>query len=363
MIKVAMILRSTLFTSGGGDTVQALETARLLKEHGFAVDVRLTNEAINYANYTLLHFFNITRPADILCHITKANKPYVVSPIDVNYSEYDKHHRRGIAGALLHCLPKDTIEYAKAISRWLARRDRLMSISYLWKGQKRSAREVIVKAKLLLPNSESEYKRLERTYQCKNKCAIVPNGVNTGLFLYDASAEKDPALVLCVARIEGIKNQLSLIRAINHTAFRLVIIGAAAANQRAYYKECRKIAAANISFAGHLSQEELVKWYRRAKVHVLPSWFETTGLSSLEAAAMGCNIVITDKGDAKEYFGADAFYCDPSSSQSIYNAIEQAAASPLNKTLLNRVREKYTWHQAGAITAKGYNEILNNRCD
>jgi len=38
------------------------------------------------------------------------------------------------------------------------------------------------------------------------------------------------------------------------------------------------------------------------QVHMLPSWFETTGLSSIEAAVMHCNIVITDKGDTREYF-------------------------------------------------------------
>jgi glycosyltransferase involved in cell wall biosynthesis len=362
MVKVAMILRSTLFTSRGGDTVQALETARLLRQHGFAVDIRLTNESINYSNYSLLHFFNITRPADILCHVARSKIPYVISTIDVNYSEYDRLYRRGISGAVLRYFHKDAIEYIKAISRWLVRKDRLMSLSYLWKGQKRSIHEVIAKATLLLPNSVSEYRRIERSYPCKTKYAIVPNGVNTDLFTYDGSIEKDATLVLCVARIEGIKNQLNLVRAMNNTAFRLVIIGAAAFNQNSYYKTCRKIAAANISFLGHFSQQELINWYGRAKVHVLPSWFETTGLSSLEAAAMGCNIVITGKGDAKEYFGSDAFYCDPASPQSIFKAIRQAAAAPSNKSLLKRVREKYTWQQAGAITANGYNEIIT-ACD
>lgn len=362
MVKVAMILRSTLFSCIGGDTVQALETARRLRELGFAVDIRLTNESINYSSYRLLHFFNITRPADILCHIARAKIPYVISTIDVNYSEYDQQHRHGLSGSLLRYFHRDAIEYIKAISRWIARKDSLMSLSYLWKGQKRSVHEVIAKATLLLPNSESEYRRLIRSYQCSTKYTVVPNGVNTDLFVYDKSIKKDGSLVICVARIEGIKNQLNLIRALNDTAFRLVIIGAAAPNQQAYYNACRKVAAKNISFTGHLSQAELVDWYARAKVHVLPSWFETTGLSSLEAAAMGCNIVITGKGDAKEYFGADAFYCDPSSSESIYKAIRQAASSSLNTQLQDRIREKYTWRQAGTITAKGYNEIINHAC-
>ena len=86
-----------------------------------------------------------------------------------------------------------------------------------------------------------------------------------------------------------------------------------ATNQNDYYLKCKKIAASNIHFVDHFPQEELIKYYQKAKVHILPSWFETCGLSTLEAAAMGCNIVITNRGYASEYYDGHAFYCDPSS--------------------------------------------------
>ena len=115
-IKVAMIVRSTLYTVQGGDTIQALQTARSLRTQGVTVDIRLTNEQINYEQYQLLHFFNITRPADILYHIRKTDLPFVVSTILINYSEYDKYHRKGISGILFRYLPADSIEYLKAIA-------------------------------------------------------------------------------------------------------------------------------------------------------------------------------------------------------------------------------------------------------
>src|SRR6185437_8923134 len=152
---------------------------------------------------------------------------------------------------------------------------------------------------MILPNSESEYRRLMQNYPCKVNYIVVPNGINPGLFEYNNSAKKDDCLVICAARIEGIKNQLNLIRALNNTRFRLLIIGAFAPNHTDYYHECKTIAAGNVTFIDHISQQDLVKYYKRAKVHVLPSWFETTGLSSIEAAAMGCNIVITEKGDTR----------------------------------------------------------------
>jgi glycosyltransferase involved in cell wall biosynthesis len=168
------------------------------------------------------------------------------------------------------------------------------------------------------------------------------------------TTEKNERMVICVARIEGIKNQLNLIRALNNTAFDLLLIGSHSPNQADYYRQCINIAAENVTFINHIPQSELIAYYQRAKVHVLPSWFETTGLSSLEAAAMGCNIVITDKGDPREYFGGDAFYCHPGDPASIRAAVEKASSAPVNQNLVERILKNYTWKQAAIETYEAY---------
>jgi glycosyltransferase involved in cell wall biosynthesis len=359
MIKVAMIVRSTFNVSKGGDTIQVLQTAAHLAQYNISADIKLTNEKIDYSKYDLLHFFNITRPADILYHIHKAKKPFFVSPILIDYSEYDKYHRKGLAGILFRYLNADSIEYIKTISRWVLGKDKLMSIDYLWKGQRRTIMEILKQAAILLPNSHSEYNRLLQHYNCSTDYMVVPNGVDTGMFSFNNAIKKDPKLVLCVARVEGLKNQVNLIRALNNTNFNLIIIGAEASNQSSYYNSCREIATKNIRFIEHLPQQELVSYYQKAKVHVLPSWFETTGLSSLEAAVMGCSIVITDKGDAREYFGSDASYCDPASPQSIYNTVEKAAALPYNISLRQKILTQYSWQQATIRTIEAYKKVIN----
>src|ERR1700760_1192550 len=126
-MKVAFITRSTLFAVPGGDTVQVVQTARHLEALGISTEIKLSKDEINYGEYDLLHFFNLTRPADILFHSKKANKPFVVSTILCNYSEYDKYHRKGI-GTLFGFLPADSIEYLKTIARWLKGRDHLSSM-------------------------------------------------------------------------------------------------------------------------------------------------------------------------------------------------------------------------------------------
>jgi glycosyltransferase involved in cell wall biosynthesis len=358
MMRIAMIARSTLFSSKGGDTVQVMQTAKYLREAGVVVDVKLTTEAINYDQYDLFHFFNIIRPADILYHTSRSGKPFVVSTIFVEYSEYEKSHRKGITGMVFRYLSADAIEYSKAIARKLVGSDSLRNLSYVWKGQRKSIQQILNRASLLLPNSSSEYKRLQMRYQIASDHAVITNGIDGCVFFGEDDQEKDELLVLCVARIEGIKNQLNLIKAINGTKYRLLLIGSPAPNQVSYFNNCRNEAGNNVFFIDHIKQDELRNYYQKAKVHVLPSWFETTGLSSLEAAVMGCNIVITEKGDAKEYFGDDAFYCDPSSPASIYNAIESAAQSGTNYPLQQKIKTQHTWQLAAEQTKHAYQKVL-----
>jgi len=352
-----MIARSTLYTVPGGDTVQMVQTCRQLNELGIKAQIQLAYELIDYARYDLLHFFNIIRPADMLYHIKKSAKPYVVSTILVDYSEYDKYHRKG-AGAIFNRLSGDRIEYLKTIARWILGRDQLKSIAYLWKGQRKSIIEILKHAAVILPNSESEYRRVLQAYKCPVKYRVIPNGIDPALFSGNPAVKKEETLVLCVDRIEGIKNQLNLIKALNNTRFRLLLIGQHSPNQAAYYRECVRIAASNISFIDHLPQHNLVAYYQQAKVHILPSWFETTGLSSIEAAAMGCNIVITDKGDAREYFGNHAFYCDPAKPESLLAAVKKASKAPFNEQLKKTIPQKYTWAQAAAQTLKAYQTAI-----
>jgi glycosyltransferase involved in cell wall biosynthesis len=164
--------------------------------------------------------------------------------------------------------------------------------------------------------------------------------------------------VLCAARIEGIKNQLNLIHAVNGSGLRLILIGAAAVNQRRYYEKCREAAGPAVTFMDAVPHEALAGYYRRAQVHALPSWFETTGLSSLEAAAMGCSIVITDKGDTKEYFGDLAVYCDPGSPASIREALEKAVMDGPSTKLREKILAQYSWRHTAEATQQAYRAIL-----
>ena len=359
-MKVLFISRATLYKIKGGDTIQVLSTAKSLQQQGVTVDIKLCNEKIDYNKYDLIHFFGIIRPADVLQHIYASQKPYVISTIYVDYAEFDRNVRKGFAGFLFKLLPADFIEYAKTIARAVINGENIISPQYLWMGHRKSIKKIIKASSFLLPNSDNEYKRLVAAYGIQHPYQVIPNAIDTTLFCNNENVQKDNNLVLCVGRIEGLKNQLNLIKALNGTAFQLFIIGTPTLNQPEYYKSCRKAAGDNVHFVEGITQQQLVQYYEKAKVHALPSWFETTGLSSLEAGAMGCNIVITDKGDTKEYFEQMAFYCDPSSPASIREAIEKAAGAPAAIALQKKIITQYTWHVAAAKTLEVYRKVLYN---
>ncbi len=361
-MRVAFIARATLYSTPGGDTKQVDLTAEYLRKLGPQVDILLTDQKIDYSKYDLLHFFNIIRPADILPHILKSRLPYVVSTIFLDYGEFEKKARKGIFSYINKIFNEDQIEYLKVIARWVKNGERVSSKYYLLNGHRASVKKVAKNAGILLPNSENEYRRFAHKYNLEKKYRVVPNGIHPEVAT--KTSKKNPkyeGCILCVARIEGRKNQLNLIRALNNTEYTLIIHGKPSPNNIGYYNKCREEAASNIQFSEWKTEEELYEMYHSAKVHVLPSYFETTGLSSLEAAVMGCNIVVTDKGDTKDYFEGHAWFCDPNSPSSIRKAIEEAYMAPYDERFRDIILQKYTWERAAEETLAGYKQALSNK--
>jgi glycosyltransferase involved in cell wall biosynthesis len=357
-MKVAFITRLNLYTLAGGDTVQIEQTARHLIDMGVEVDILRSIDEIPYEKYDILHFFGIPRPDDMIYHSRLSKMPFVVSTIYCTYGDYYKYNQKG-KGAFFSRLSSDSMEYFKSIARWIVGKDHRPSIYYLLNGQRKSVIEVLKTANFILPNSRSELERLKNSYTHEVKDIIVTNGINVEKFPYNPAIKKDDKMVLCVGRIENRKNQLNLIKALNNTDYKLILIGAPSANnQPKYHQECRAIAGPNVTFLGKVSHDEMVKYYQMAKVHVLASWFETTGLSSLEAAIMRCNLVITDRGDTIEYFGTDAFYCDPENTESIKAAVEQASQAPFNELLAEKIITSHTWKKAAEQTLEAYKLLV-----
>ncbi len=364
-LSVLFSSRTTLFSGPGGDTIQIVKTAEMLRSLGCEVEISV-DPCRDLHGFDILHVFNLVRPQECYLQAREAYRkgiPVVLSPIYVDYREVDRITRGPAERLLFRFLSGSSAEYLKMVARAVLNREANRGTALvLRKGFRRAQRELIELTSMLLPNSESEMRRIQRDYLevAGSRYAVVPNAIDSRIFdpNQTGKAGEFDGCVLCVGRIEPRKCQLELVRAVKGTNLKLVLVGKPGPNHTNYFEQVKREADNNVVFIGHVSHEELPRYYAACKVHALVSWMETTGLSSLEAGVMGANVVITDKGDTRDYFEDLAYYCSPDSVDSIRQAILAAYRAPRSAALRQRILQKYTWEETARRTIEAYHTCL-----
>jgi len=370
-MKVLFQSRSNLYSAPGGDTTQIEKTKQYLEELGVQVDISIDLEP-NIIDYDIVHLFNLMDPQELyvqIAHAKKHNKKIALSTIYGLYTEFERKARGGIPQLIANVLSPYSINYIKTFLRHLKDGRMNKGVYYmLINGYYYLAKKVVDQVDVFLPNSISEMERVEREYGLKNhKYVVVPNAVDVNLFdpdkidinSIDKEMSKYKDCVLCVARIEGRKSTLNLIKAVGDK-YPLVLIGNKTKNDPSFIRAVHDAAGPNVHFMGPIAHDKLPIYYKLAKVHALVSWMETPGLSSLEAAAMGTNIVITEKGDTRDYFGDYAFYCEPDNADSIRKAIDTAYQAPFDNRLRQKIQKEYVWELTAKKTLEGYKLALSD---
>lgn len=370
-MKVLMQSRKNFYTLRGGDTVQLLKTKSELEKLGVEVDICLDYEP-DLSNYDLVHLSNVTRIQETYLHVLNAkkqNKPIALSTIYWPMDEFEKKGQVGIRKIINSVLSIDEEEKVKAVARYMRdKQSRDIATKNLWKiGYTRMQEFVVNNVDYYLPNSEMEMDMLCKSFGIpKHNYTVVPNAIDSDLALKldgmqdDLKFEKYRDAIICVGRIEPRKNQLALVKALDGTDYTLVLVGAVSDNQRKYFNEIKKYIDRNSTFyyIPQIKQEELYQLFKMCKVSTLPSWLDTPGLVSLEAAVMGCNLAISSKGSTTEYFEDFADYCVPDDIPSIKTAIDRAYAKARDNNLRTKILEEYTWKNAAEATLCGYRKLL-----
>lgn len=369
-MRVLFQTRTNLYTAPGGDLIQIQKTKEYLEKLGVHVDISLDFEP-DLSSYDIVHIFNLMDPQDIYLQFKNAqkqNKKIVLSTIYGLYTEYERKARGGLFQKVANFLSPYQIGYIKILVRHYHEKKFHEGVKkMMFKGYYNMMKEIVDHTSYLLPNSVSEMNRIAKEYHLKNYNYIpVPNAVDLNVFndkvelteedLKKYGQYKD--CILCAARLEGRKSTLDLVRAMKNLPYQLVLVGNESKNQANFIKQVHEEAGENVHFLGPVPHADLAKLYKLAKVHALISWMETPGLSSLEAAVMDCNLVITKKGDTEEYFEDYAFYCEPGDVNSIEKALQKAYNSPVDKRLKDKISSKYNWEETAKATYKAYLNTL-----
>ncbi len=369
-MRVLMINRASARQVSGGDVIQLEKTRAALQTRGVSVDVRLTDELDGSWNFDLVHIFNIQSPGESwqACQLAKSKGlPVALSPIYWNFTElwyWTNPTLKPIWRAVRALLGKWGYPIYQ---RWQYLR---LRTSEAWRIQ----RQLLLTADIVLPNSRLEATQINKDFGFKKEAirfAVVPNAIDRHLFenMGPPSANLKALLndiegfVLQVGRLSPEKNCLALIDALWKIDVPIVFVGQASPYAPEYAEECRQRGhqRGNVYFLNWVPHDQLPGIYSLAAVHALPSWRETPGLVSLEAAAAGCQIVSTSIGSAREYFGDDAWYCHPADQKSIRTAVLQALDSPASARLRQRILDNYTWDKAAEATLKAYYRCITHR--
>lgn len=355
----------------GGDTVQVRETRAALESLGATVSVRGPAQMQGLPPYDVAHVFNLQMPenaAGVFEALGPVGRPIVLSPVYWDLLPYWF----------------ESASRERARWRWPARllgRERARRLYVRWQERKapreafwRLQRNLLNDACRILPNSGAEAELLRRTFALgpdfANRVDVVPNGISAALYeaiprpsRHFVEQHRLEEFVLQVGTISPVKNQLGLIEALFDLRVPLVFIGHTPDRMAEYGRQCRRRAAerGDVIFIDHLSAADLPGIYALAAVHALPSWRETPGLVSLEAAASGCRIVTTSIGSARDYFGEHAWYCHPADVRSIRDAVRAALQAPRQTKLRDHVLANFTWRRAGETTIAAYERALQDR--
>lgn len=216
--------------------------------------------------------------------------------------------------------------------RLIARGDRARPFSYLWLAARLES--------LTLPRSHGVICLTRHTRQAVMGLArrtwVVPNAVDASWFEVNAPlAPAAPARLLCVANVCRLKNQNTLIRALDALAGKrpVELRFCGAMNPRdAYSQEFLRLVKARpwCVYRGLAAREELKVLLGQATALVLPSLEDNCPMALLEAMAAGVPVVAPQVGGVPDLIreGHTGFFCDPREATSLAAAVERVLANP-----------------------------------
>jgi glycosyltransferase involved in cell wall biosynthesis len=341
-MKVMLVPYPDTWLIEGGHRTQQSETANALRRLGVDVEIGDVDSAPD-ADVDIVHFFGDPRP---LLARGRLRGRLVVSPVHWPSSvELGPVYWRGGRGAVLHKRLRHRLSSLRHPRATRRRRDEF-----------RARLDAIASADLVITNSHAESALLAAdSRRPLPPVHVVHSGVDP--MFANGSAERGRELVgpepfvLCVARVEPIKNQISLALAMRDVPRRLVLVGSVLPGNERYLEACRRALPA-LMHVPHIDRALLPHVYAAADVHVLPSWFETTGLVTMEALAAGTPAVAGRGPCVEEYFGGRVTLARPLDIGSLRAAIGIALEESSGRG--RDVVDRYSWDRTARGLVEAY---------
>lgn len=293
--KIAFIMSNPRIVASDGVASQAFTWKKGLESLGHKVVlVNLWNKN-DWYEYDAILFFSFSPYMKLMIkYISKMNNNIYVAPI------FD---------------PCASIFAYKCYARWGSERLKLSNDYHsLWSIKNK------IKGFLVRSNYELQY--VSKVFSIeKSKIKIVPLSYNLKKSKNDIIYDREDFCLHISLLCDKRKNVQRLIEAAKKYKFNLVLCGLLRDQEEEDMLASWMNGNEYVKYLGYVSFEEMRELYLKAKVFALPSIKEGVGIVALDAAAMGCDVVITNIGGPKEYYDGMAFEVNPFSVDSIGSSI------------------------------------------
>ena len=170
---------------------------------------------------------------------------------------------------------------------------------------------VMTSTNLVTASSVFETMLIADTYKIdENKIKKITPGVDRKIFIPDLSVEKEN-IILSIGRIQEQKGQLQTIEFLNNfkkiqNDFKCYFIGGPSGKHgNEYLHELKQTIKdfnldKHVEFLGDLPQTEIIELFKKAKLLIHTSKFETFGLVAIEANTMGVPVLTANNGSLME---------------------------------------------------------------
>ena len=356
-MNIIFFARKTLLDQPGGDTIQVQQTIKELKARGQLVKLVLSSrvlyQEIKDSSWDVIHSINLGRFADQYpCYRIRKKYPslkWVISSVLVDYSQYE-----GKRNFFWKYLPNNIREYLKMNLRGIFSGDRLPEFRLVFMND--PLMKFAWTADLIVSTTLKECNRIKKLTGLGNSVQVIHPGVEH----ITPIPQKSRKGFLILGRLEGIKNQIEAVNAwtsLSKVGFKepLTIVGSKGINHKKYIrllfkkiKEARKQGAI-INYNEAIENEKLSALLSSNFAIIIPSLFETFGLTSIEGLNSQCQVILSKNAESSEELKDDTFVCSPDA-KGIREAVLMALENPKKTSNLN----KYSWRKAAENLEKLY---------
>lgn len=367
-MKIAYCIRKNWKVAHGGDIVQMINTkAEIEKLYNVEIKIIDNVKDLNSFSPDIAHIFNMQTLEESSEYVQEAKSLGAKLVLSTIY--WDMSHARFIdnfARLGFFCNRenyKRMYKIYKNLEVYMAAM--IGKPKFVTKNYNDKVRSFLQEFDWYLPNSEEEMVIINDTFGTNyGNYSVIPNSVDFNKFPYFSNKQRNG--FISAARIEPVKNQLQLVDICRASNWDLTLVGSVTPNKLRYLEAVKKraIGSGKIKInAQNLDQHELGHLFNTHKVHILASFRESPGLSSLEALGSGMNVVVSDSDycPIETYFkgliNKHVFVCDPYSKKSIHKAMKDAYE--LDAPRVN-VLQKFNWTNTGYETFKVYEKLVKN---